>query len=104
MAHAGMLAMLAGIAASTFDAVDTEPVAVGETISMAGVEVSNDGVVVGPGPRVATEAVTARVRVDGDEGEIEIEAGNDVGDVTMIATLVVVDGEGKVDDRREVED
>jgi hypothetical protein len=42
------------------------------------------------------------VRVDGDRGEIEFEAGNDVGDVTMIATLVVVDGEWKVDDRREV--
>ncbi len=44
------------------------------------------------------------VDVDGDRGEIEIEAGNDVGDVKMIATLVVVDGEWKVDDRREVED
>ena len=42
------------------------------------------------------------VEVDGDRGEIEIEAGNDVGDVTMVATLVVVDGEWRVDDRREV--
>lgn len=67
VAHAGMLVMLAGIAASTFDEVATEPVAAGETISMAGVEVRNEAVDVGPGPRVATEGVTARLLVDGHE-------------------------------------
>jgi hypothetical protein len=44
------------------------------------------------------------VRVDGDEGEIEIEAANDVGEVTMIASLAVQDGEWKVDALHEVED
>lgn len=67
VAHAGMLVMLGGIAVSTFDDVATEPVAAGETISMAGVEVTNERVDSGPGARRATEAVTALVVVDGHQ-------------------------------------
>ena len=44
------------------------------------------------------------VRVDGDEGEIEIETYNDIDDITLVASLVVEDGEWKVDDLEEVED
>jgi hypothetical protein len=46
----------------------------------------------------------ADVRVDGDEGEIEIETYNDVDDITLVASLVVENGEWRVDDLEEVED
>jgi hypothetical protein len=44
------------------------------------------------------------VRVDGDVGEIEIETYNDIDDITLVASLVVEDGEWKVDDLEELED
>ena len=44
------------------------------------------------------------VRVDGEEGEIEIDTYNDVDDITLVASLVVEDGEWKVDGLEEVED
>jgi hypothetical protein len=44
------------------------------------------------------------VRVDGDEGEIEIETYDDINDYTLIASLVVEDGEWKVDDLEEADD
>ncbi len=44
------------------------------------------------------------VRVDGDEGEIEIDTYDDINDYTLIASLVVEDGEWKVDDLEEAED
>jgi cytochrome c-type biogenesis protein CcmF len=65
VAHAGAIVLLLGIAASTFDTSETVPIAAGDTQRVAGVDVTNEEVVVGPGARVATEQVTAVVRVDG---------------------------------------
>ena len=44
------------------------------------------------------------VRVDGDEGEIEIDTYDDINDYTLIASLVVEDGEWKVDDLEEADE
>jgi len=65
VAHAGMLLLIAGVAASTFDRAGTEPVAQGEALVVAGAAVRNAGIEVGPGSRRGTEAVTAAVDVDG---------------------------------------
>ena len=65
VAHTGALVLLAGIAASTFDRVGTEPVAAGASASIAGTSVVNRGVVVEDGPRPGTDAVAADLLVDG---------------------------------------
>ena len=67
MAHAGVLVLLAGVGVSTFDDVATFGLGNGDERSAAGVDVRNDGVTVGDGPRLGTEAVTAALIVDGHD-------------------------------------
>jgi len=64
-AHAGALVLIAGVGVSTFDRVESVPIAAGTTVEAAGLDVLNDGVEVGPGPQEGTDAVTASLRVDG---------------------------------------
>ncbi len=65
VAHAGTLVLLAGIGATTFDRVDTVPVAADATIHAAGVAVTNHGVDVVPGPRDDADSVVASLTVGG---------------------------------------
>ena len=65
VAHAGTLVFLAGIGATTFDRVDTVPVAADATIDAAGVAVTNHGVDVVPGPRDDADSVVASLTVGG---------------------------------------
>ena len=65
VAHAGTLVLLAGIGATTFDRVDTVPVAADATIHAAGVAVTNHGVDVVPGPREDADSVVASLTVGG---------------------------------------
>ena len=67
VAHAGVLVLLAGVGVSTFDDVATFGLGNGDERSAAGVDVRNDGVTVGDGPRLGTEAVTAALIVDGHD-------------------------------------
>ena len=65
LAHGGMLVLLVGVAASTFDRADTVIIAPGQTVSAAGVDVTNLGVRVVDGPRIESTAVVADLVVDG---------------------------------------
>jgi cytochrome c-type biogenesis protein CcmF len=65
VAHAGMLVLLVGVAASTFDRRVTVPVPAGATVEAAGRAVRNDGVEVVEGPRPGTDAVVADLDVAG---------------------------------------
>ncbi len=65
LAHGGMLVLLVGVGASTFDHADTVIVARGQTVTAAGVHVTNHGVRVTAGPRIESTAVVADLVVDG---------------------------------------
>ena len=67
LAHAGALVLIAGVGLSTFDRVDSVPIPAGATVEAAGLEVLNDGVEVGPGSQVGTDAVTVSLLVGGHE-------------------------------------
>jgi cytochrome c biogenesis factor len=67
VAHGASLLLVAGIAASTFDRVETVPIAAGTTVEAAGLDVTNRGVEVVPGPRADADAVVARLDVGGHE-------------------------------------
>ena len=65
LAHVGMLVLLAGVAASTFDRQATVVVRDGATVDAAGVAVTGHGVTVEPGPRFDVQQVVATLDVDG---------------------------------------
>jgi len=65
LVHAGALVLLLGIAASTFDQQATVTLAVGDSIEAAGLQITNDGVDVEPGPRADVSAVVATLTVNG---------------------------------------
>lgn len=78
-AHGGIVVLLAGIAMSTADRQRTVNVRPRATMPVTGVDVRNEGVEVGPGPRAGTEAVTATVIVDGREMQPRIVVYPDRG-------------------------
>lgn len=65
VAHAGALALLAGVAASTFDTVSRQAIATGDTQEVAGVDVRVDGISTGDGARTGTRSVVADLVVAG---------------------------------------
>jgi cytochrome c biogenesis factor len=65
LAHVGVLVLLVGVGLSPFDDVSSTGVTQGETLRVAGVDVRNDGVTVGDGPREGTDSVTADLTVGG---------------------------------------
>jgi cytochrome c biogenesis factor len=69
VAHAGVLVLVLGVGVSTFDRVATDSVAAGGATSIAGADVANERLEVGPGSRLGTEAVTAVLDVDGQPYE-----------------------------------
>ena len=64
LAHLGMLVLLAGIAASTFDRSATFGIADGQVVSAAGLHIVGGGVRVEPGSRADTRAVVVDLLVD----------------------------------------
>ncbi|MEQ1699350.1 MAG: cytochrome c-type biogenesis CcmF C-terminal domain-containing protein [Ilumatobacteraceae bacterium] len=65
LAHIGVLVLLIGIAATTFDREQRITIADGQTETVAGLTITGRGVSVEPGPRPDVEAVVATVEVDG---------------------------------------
>lgn len=65
LAHVGVLVLLVGIAATTFDREQQVGVADGQSTTAAGLTVVGHGVSVEPGPRSDVQAVVATVEVDG---------------------------------------
>lgn len=65
LAHIGVLVLLIGIAATTFDREQRVTLADGQTATVAGLTVTVRGVSVEPGPRPDVQAVVATVDVDG---------------------------------------
>lgn len=79
LAHGGFIVLLVGIGVSTFDDSTTTAIALDTTQRAAGVDVRNDGVDVGAGPRQGTEAVTANLTVDSHELRPRIDVYPDRG-------------------------
>ena len=65
LAHAGVLLLVAGIAATTFDREQQVGLADGQSARVAGLAVVGHGVAVELGPRADVQAVVATVDVDG---------------------------------------
>ena len=74
-----MLVLLAGIGATTFDQTATAIVGKGQTVRVAGVDVTNLGVRVAPGPRIESDAVVVSLLVDGHRLEPRRVAYRDRG-------------------------
>ncbi len=65
LAHIGMVVLVLGIAATTFDREEVVTLGEGQTQQVAGLAVTGRGVAVEPGPRPDVQAVVATVEVDG---------------------------------------
>lgn len=65
LAHAGMVLLCLGVAATTFDREEMAIVGDGVTVRAAGMEITGRGVAVEQGPRFDIEQVVATLEVDG---------------------------------------
>ena len=64
LAHVGLLVLVVGLAATTFDREAHVGVADGQTVRAAGLQVTGRGVTVQPGPRTDVQAVVATLEVE----------------------------------------
>ncbi len=81
LAHLGIIVLLAGVAATTFDRAERIRLAAGRTVPGAGLPVTLDGLDVRPGPRPDARAVVARLQVDGHRVAPSLVAYADLGGV-----------------------
>ena len=88
LAHVGMLVLLAGIGASTFDREATIGIADGQVVEAAGLRVTGMGVRVVQGVRSDTQAVVADVVVDGHTMRPSLTAYPDRGGVLAETAMV----------------
>ncbi len=88
LAHVGMLVLLAGIGASTFDREATIGVADGQIVEAAGLRVTGQGVRVVQGARSDTQAVVVDLVIDGHLLHPSLTAYPDRGGVLAETALV----------------
>jgi cytochrome c-type biogenesis protein NrfE len=88
LAHIGMLVLLVGIGASTFDREATIGIADGQVVDVAGLGVTGQGVRVIQGSRSDTQAVVADVVVDGHLLHPSLTAYPDRGGVLAETAMV----------------
>lgn len=88
LAHIGVLVLLVGIAASTFDREQRVTLADGQTATVAGLTVTGRGVTVEPGPRRDVQAVVATVEIEGTTMRPSLVAYPERGGVLAETALV----------------
>jgi cytochrome c-type biogenesis protein CcmF len=87
LAHLGLALMIAGMAATATGDQVTVPVGVGETVVVAGHEVTLQAIDLEPGPTDTSSAVVARVTIDGHPHDASLVAHPDRGVLLAESTL-----------------